>query len=120
MALNEGKMQKNEKETEDQLSRLQMMEQAFQNLSMQKQNFQMQLIEVESAIAEIEKTEKAYKIIGSIMVAADKESLKSELNSKKEILELRIKTLEKQEKDFKDKSSILQKELVEKLGGKSA
>ncbi|GEM_PF-334552 len=114
----EGKMQKSDKETEEQISQLQIMEQAFQNLSLQKQNFQMQLIEIESALEELEKTEKAYKIVGNIMVASDKEALKSELESKKETLNIRIKNLEKQEKDFKEKSSSLQKQILEKLGKK--
>jgi len=111
-------MQKSDKETEEQISQLQIMEQAFQNLSLQKQNFQMQLIEIESALEELEKTEKAYKIVGNIMVASDKEALKSELESKKETLNIRIKNLEKQEKDFKEKSSSLQKQILEKLGKK--
>lgn len=109
-------MAKQDNETEAQISELSMMEQAFQNLSMQKQNFQVQLAEVESALEELSTTEKAYKIIGSIMIAADKEALRSELSSKKEILAIRVKTLEKQENDFRQKTSELQKKVIEKLG----
>jgi len=109
-------MAKQDNETEAQISELSMMEQAFQNLSLQKQNFQIQLAEVESALEELSATEKAYKIIGSIMIAADKETLKSELSSKKEILAIRVKTLEKQENDFRQKTSELQKKVIEKLG----
>ena len=109
-------MANQDKETESQISELQMMEQAFQNLSLQKQNFQLQLAEVDSALEELSKAEKAYKIVGNIMVASDKEEMKKELESKKEVLSLRIKTLEKQENSFREKASELQKKVIEKLG----
>ena len=49
------------------------------------------------------------------MVKSNKEDLKKDLASKKEILDLRIKTLEKQEKDMKDKATAMQSEVMEKL-----
>ena len=51
-------------------------------------------------LKELEKSNTAYKIVGNIMVSSDKEELLKELNSKKEVVELRIKTLEKQEKQI--------------------
>ena len=85
------------KETEQKISQLQMFEQSLQNFLGQKQQFQVQLVEVESALSELDTTEKAYKIIGNIMVEADKNELKADIQSKKEMLDLRIKTMEKQE-----------------------
>ena len=55
-------------ETEQKISQLQMFEQSLQGFLGQKQQFQMQLVEVESALGELENTEKAYKIVGNIMV----------------------------------------------------
>src|SRR3989338_6337883 len=103
------------KETEQKIGQLQMFEQSLQSFLGQKQQFQMQLAEVESAISELENTKSAYKIIGNIMVESDKEELKSDLGSKKEVLELRIRTMEKQELQVREKASKLQEEILTKM-----
>ena len=103
------------KETEQKISQLQMFEQSLQNFLGQKQQFQVQLVEVESALAELENTDKAYKIVGNIMVESDKNELKTDLQSKREMLELRIKTMEKQETQVREKASKLQSEILKKI-----
>jgi len=103
------------KETEQKISQLQMFEQSLQNFLGQKQQFQVQLVEIESALTELQNTDKAYKIVGNIMVESDKNELKADLQSKKEILELRIKTMEKQETQVREKASILQSEILKKI-----
>ncbi|MBI2659094.1 prefoldin subunit beta [Candidatus Woesearchaeota archaeon] len=103
------------KETEQKIGQLQMFEQSLQSFLGQRQQFQVQLVETESALNEIENTEKAYKIIGNIMVETDKNELKTELQSKKEMLELRIKTMEKQESQVREKASKLQSEILTKI-----
>ncbi len=104
------------KESEKKLSHLQMLEQSMQSLLMQKQQFQMQQVELESALKELENVDEAYKIVGNIMVLSKKSDLKEDLNSKKEIIELRIKTLEKQENQFREKASKLQSEILKEMG----
>src|SRR3989344_7361305 len=96
------------KEVEQKINQLQILEQSVNTLIAQKQQFQMQIVESESALNELEKTDKAYKIIGNVMVLAKKDELEKELTSKKEIMELRIKNLEKQEKQIKEKTSRMQ------------
>ena len=103
------------KETEQKIGQLQMFEQSMQNFLGQKQQFQVQLVEIESALSELENTEKAYKIVGNIMVESDKNELKADLNSKKEMLEIRIKTMEKQEEQVREKASKLQSEILKKI-----
>ncbi len=103
------------KETEQKIAQLQLMEQNLQSFLLQRQQFQSQLIEVESALKEIETSKETYKIIGNIMVNASKEDLKKDLQEKKSILELRIKTLEKQEKQIKEKATKTQAEVLEKI-----
>ena len=103
------------KETEQKIGQLQMFEQSLQSFLGQKQQFQVQLVEVESALNELDNTEKAYKIVGNIMVETDKNELKAEMQSKKEILELRIKTMEKQEAQVREKASKLQSEILTKI-----
>ena len=68
------------KETEKKIQQLQLLEQNLSNIIMQKQTFQMHLMENENALKELEKTNKnAYKIIGTIMISSAKEDLKKEL-----------------------------------------
>lgn len=97
------------------IQQLQLMEQSLQQFLMQKQAFQSQLMEVESALNEIEKTDQAYKIVGNIMVSSDKPTLKKDLESKKEVLSLRIKNLEKQEEKIKANASNLQSEIMKDM-----
>lgn len=103
------------KDTEQKISQLQMFEQSMQNFLGQKQQFQIQLVEIESALNELESTDKAYKIVGNIMVESDKGELESDLKSKKEMLELRIKTMEKQELQVREKAQKLQSEILRKI-----
>lgn len=103
------------KETEQKIQQLQMMEQNLNNFLSQKQQFQAQLIEADSALSELKKTKKSYKIIGNIMVAADQGDLEKEVLQKKEMLELRIKSIEKQENKIKEKTSELQKDVLKRM-----
>lgn len=111
----EVKMQMN-KETEEKIGQLQLMEQNMQNIMIQKQAFQTQLFEIDNALKELEKSkEETYKIVGPIMVATSKKELKDDLQSKKEVIELRIKNLEKQEKRIKEEATQIQTEVMKKL-----
>lgn len=107
-----------EKKVEEKIQELQMIEQNLQGFLAQKQAFQAQLMEAETALKELKNTEKAYKIVGNIMILADKKELEEELNSKKEIAELRIKTLERQEAKLRESASELQKEVLEEMNKK--
>lgn len=112
-------MEKMSKDTEQKIGQLQLMEQNLQNFLMQKQTFQTQLFEIENALKELEKTtDKTYKIVGTIMIASKKEDLIKELKEKKSIVELRIKSLEKQEKTIKEKASQMQTDIMSQLKNK--
>ena len=100
------------KEAQESIQRLQMMEQNMQSLNMQKQQFQAQLFEIEGALKELESSPVAYKIVGGIMIGVDKPALQSELKGRKELFELRVQTLEKQEKQLKEKAKKLQEEVM--------
>ena len=54
------------------------------------------------------------------MVLSDKSDLKSDLESKKEIVDLRIKNMEKQENQFREKATRLQNEVMKEMGQDSA
>jgi len=103
------------KEIEKKIEQLQLYEQTLQSFLAQRQQFQAQLIETESALKELETTDKAYKLIGNILVSSSKEDLRKELSSKKEVMEIRIRTMEKQESQIKEKASKIRSEVMEKI-----
>lgn len=100
---------------QEKINQLQTIEQNLQHLLQQRQQFQMQLMEVESAQEEIQKTEKVYKIIGNIMVATEKSSLDKDLSEKKERVALRMKSIEKQETKLKEQAKTLREEVMQNM-----
>ncbi len=107
--------QKPDAETENKINQLSMLEQNLQNLALQKQQFQNQNLEIESALTELEGSEEAFKIIGNLMVKVTKDKLKNDLSNKKETMQLRIKSLEKQESTFREKTKALQEEILKHI-----
>lgn len=104
------------KEQENKIEELQLIEQNVQNLLVQKQRFQTELIEVENALIELNKPKcSPYKVINGVMFAAKPEELKKELTSKKEVINIRLKNIEKQEQELRKKADILQREVLKEL-----
>lgn len=102
--------------SEEKIQELQSLEQNLQNFLMQKQIFQMELSEVTNALEEIKTSDdEVYKIVGNIMLKTKKESLNKELEEKRQVIELRISSIEKQEKIIEDKISNLRKEVSETI-----
>lgn len=87
------------------LAQLQISEQALQNLLLQKQVFQFEFIETNNALEELKKTkqEEVFKIVGSLMIKANKKELEKELERKRDIVNLRLKAIEKQEQEQKER-----------------
>ncbi len=105
-------------ETKERIAELQKLEQQLQVFSNQRQQFHNRLIEIENAKKELErlpKDGKAYKMVGNIMVLSEKDELSKDLESKHEVLSLRVKTLEKQEEKIKEKLDALQENLMKEL-----
>jgi prefoldin beta subunit len=103
------------KDVQEKINKLSTMEQSLQSFLAQKQTFQAQLLEMTSALEELGKANKAYKIIGNVMIDSDKDELKKDLAQKKEMLELRIKNLEKQETKTREKAAELQAEVMKEM-----
>ncbi len=101
-----------EKDAQEKIRRLQVMEQNVQQVLAQKQQFQSQVFELEKALKEIKATSAAYKIVGGIMVLSDREQLEKELLQQKELADLRVATLDKQEKQIREKAQSLQKDVM--------
>ena len=105
---------KTNKELQGKVQELNLLEQQLQNFSLQRQAFQIELNETESALEEMKNsTGEIYKIIGQVMIKANKEDTTKEMQEKKEILALRIKSIENQEKILREKLEKIRKELEE-------
>jgi len=104
------------KEYQEKIQKIQVTEQSMQNLLSQRQQLQQQLSEIDTALSEMKTSTRTYRIIGSIMVETDKEKLTKDLSGKKEVVELRIRSIEKQEEKLKEKMKSLQEELMKEMG----
>lgn len=103
----------NQKSKENKIQEMQILEQNLQNILLQKQAFQMELSETSTAKKEIESSgDEIFKIVGQLMIKADKSKVKDELSNKEKLLGLRISSLEKQETSFAEKLDFLQKEIL--------
>lgn len=103
------------KETQTKIAQLQLLQQNLQTLLIQKQQFQLQMNEMDSALSELTEAKRAYKIIGNIMLLSTRESIEKDLKEKKDMVELRLKNIEAQEERFRKKAEELQQEVVKEL-----
>lgn len=105
-----------DKETQEKIKELQLHEQNLNNLLMQKQAFQIELIETENALTELTKAkDDVYKIFGNIMIKSDQNKIKEELEKRKEVLALRVKSIEKQELTISKESEDLRDQVLKKI-----
>jgi len=99
----------------EKINELSVIEQNLTTLNLQRQQLQVQVSEIESALKELGKTNKAYRIIGNVMIEKDKEKLIEELKNEKELIELRLKAFKNQEENLKKKAEDLQKEILKEI-----
>ena len=89
------------------------MESNLQSALLQKRTLQIQLLEVENALREVRESKNdAYKIVGSIMIKTESEKLIKDLAAKKEFIEVRLKSIENQEKEIMEKAAGLQEDIL--------
>ena len=91
-------------------------------ISLSKQQLQAQLLEIKEALEELEKAhedDKVYKIIGRVMISAPKDRVEKELQERKDTIETRLMTLQKQETLLKKQLEDLEKRIARKMGGAS-
>ncbi len=108
---------------QEQLARLQQMQQTLQAIVTQKQQLDIELAETDKAIAELDKITDAipvYKSVGSLMLKADRQVLLTELKEKKELLNTRVTVLGKQEERTRERVKETQQKLQERLKPTSA
>lgn len=93
-----------EKEAQELLVRLQGQNQQLQTILLQKQSLQIQANEIDNALEELEKAkDDVFHLVGPVLIKSEKEKLKKELKDSKEDVDLKIKTLERQEKKIRER-----------------
>ncbi len=105
-------------QVQQRLLRLQQLQQTLQGVLTQKQQLELELTEVEQALDELEKlTDKAtiYKSIGSLLVKSEKGKVTTDLEERKELLDMRINVLGKQEERLRSQVKELQTKLQRDL-----
>lgn len=108
-----------DEDTQRKIQELQMMEQNFQQLLMQKNAFSMEANETDFIIKEVEKTEgEISRIIGNqVVIKATKEAVLEDMKKKKELISIRMKNIDEQEKEFSEKIESVREEVMKKIQG---
>ena len=106
---------------QNQIAQFQQLQQQLQAVSTQKIQMEAQLKEVERTMEELDKaTGDVYRNVGSLMIKVnDKEPVKMELEESKETLEVRIKSMDRQEKNLRDKYTEMQNTINAAMGKQS-
>lgn len=107
-------------QVQEQLVRLQQLQQTLQSVVTQKQQLELELNETDKALSELEKSTDetpVYKSVGSILVKSNKQALLGELKERKELLTTRVTVLGKQEERTRERLKELQEKLQERLQG---
>ena len=103
---------------QEDLVRLQQLQQTLQVVVTQKQQLEIESSEVEKALSELEKITDdvpVYKSVGSILLKTDRQGLMSELKEKKELINTRVTVLGKQEERTRERLKELQDRLQQRL-----
>ena len=104
------------KETESKLNELAVLEKNINFILSRKHAFRNELLELDSALEELESSKEAYSIIGSIMVLRDNSKIKLDLEKKKSFLNDNLEHLSVQESKLKDKAKSIQDVVMKELG----
>ena len=106
-------------EIQAKIQELQMLEQTFQQLLMQKNAFSMESNETDFILTELEKTSgEVSRIIGNqVIIKSTKEEIIKEMNKKKALIDTRMKSIDEQEKEFSEKMESLREEVMKAIQG---
>jgi prefoldin beta subunit len=106
---------------QNQIAQFQQLQQQLQTVMSQKIRMDAVLKEMEMTIEELGKASEdavVYKNVGSLLIkVGDTSALLKEIEENKETTEIRIKSLDRQEKMLKEKFQSVQEQLNRALGG---
>ena len=103
---------------QSEIARLQQMQEQLQLIVARRQQWENELREIENAISELEKAPddvQVYKVAGPILIASTKEKALQDLRERKEIVELHIKTLSRQESLLRKQIEELSRKVTEEI-----
>jgi len=106
---------------QDQIAQLQQMQQQMQTILQQKSQYEMTVREAKRAQEELKETSPdavVFMSVGSVMMEQSKEHVEKTLAEKIDTLELRIKSLQKQEKALSTKFEQLQQQVRNAIEGR--
>ena len=104
---------------QERLLRLQQLQQTLQSILVQKQHVELELTEIEQTQSELQKMAEdaiIYKAVGSLLVKSEKAKITSDLNDRKELLNVRASVLGKQEERLRGQLKDIQTKLQQDLG----
>ncbi len=105
---------------QNQIAQFQQMQQQLQAVLNQKFQMEAQLREMQRTVEELNKAPEdvpVYKSVGALLIKAEnKAAVLKEIEDDKETLEVRVKTLDRQEKFLREKYQSLQDQLQKALG----
>ncbi|MDX1611695.1 MAG: prefoldin subunit beta [Candidatus Thermoplasmatota archaeon] len=108
-------------QVQEQVRRFQETQQQLQAILSQKQQIEMQVRELDrtvTALGDIGEGTPVFRSVGEVLVGVDDPAeLKSEMAEQKETLEVRLKSIERQESSLRERMSTLQNKLESMLGG---
>ena len=99
--------------TQDDLKTIQTLQQQLQAVMIEKDTISLRLAEIDKTLEELNKieNEEVFRIYGRVMVKKKKSDVIDELNSEKETLEIRLKTLERTENKIIEKLKEYEKKM---------
>ncbi len=106
-------------QVQNQLAQLQQLQQQAQAVMTQKSQIEALTREIDSALKELEKSSDdaiIYKSVGELLFRAEKPKLVEELKERKDMMDLRLKTMAKQEERIQSRFTQLQEQLKQSLG----
>ena len=103
---------------QERLLRLQQLQQTLQTVLSQKQQLELELLEIDQALSELEKVSDdavIYKSVGSLLVRSEKGKVTSDLKERRELANMRISVLGRQEERLRSQIKELQAKLQRDL-----
>ena len=90
------------------LVQMQTFQQQYQAVAMQRESLSVQRLEVEKALEELEKlkdSDEVYKAVGPILVKSTRMNLVKEMKERKEVIDVKLKSVNAQEETIRRKVS---------------
>jgi len=104
---------------QNQIAQFQQLTQQIQMVTTQKIQIEAQIRELDRTVQELEKTaddSAVFKNVGSLLIQVkDKPALLGELKEQKETADVRVKTLDRQDKHLRERHKTLQDQITQAL-----